>query len=141
KSGFTFAPEAGTDRLRSVINKTLDEEAFLSIVEEVCRKGWKTLKFYFMIGLPTETDEDLDGIIGLVKRAEAIGQRRWGNALQINVGLSPFVPKPHTPFQWAAQVPAEELSRRHYYVANRLRNKRISIKGHDRRLSLIEAVL
>lgn len=141
KSGFTFAPEAGTDRLRSVINKTLDEQAFLSIVEEVCRKGWKTLKFYFMIGLPTETDEDLDGIINLVKRAEAIGQRRWGNALQINVGLSPFVPKPHTPFQWAAQVPPEELSRRHYYVANRLRNKRISIKGHDRRLSLIEAVL
>lgn len=141
KSGFTFAPEAGSERLRAVINKPLDEESFLSIVEEVCRKGWKTLKFYFMIGLPTETDEDLDGIVSLVKRAEEVACRRWGNAVQINVGLSPFVPKPHTPFQWAAQMTSEELDRRHRYVASRLRSKRISIKGHDRRLSFIEAVL
>lgn len=141
KSGFTFAPEAGTERLRAVINKPLDEQAFLKIIDLVCSRGWKTLKFYFMLGLPTETDEDLDGIISLVKRAEDIGRRRWNNNLQINVGLSPFVPKPHTPFQWAAQVPAEELDRRHRYVAGRLRNKRISIKGQNRELSFIEAVL
>lgn len=141
KTGFTFAPEAGTDRLRQVINKPLDQDSFLQIIEKVCQKGWKTLKFYFMLGLPTETDDDLDGIINLVREAERIGKKKWGNQLQINVGLSPFVPKPHTPFQWAAQVDLEELERRYWYVADRLRSKCISIKHHDRRRSMIEAIL
>jgi len=141
KSGFTFAPEAGTDRLRRVINKPLDQAGFLKIIDSVCQRGWKTLKFYFMIGLPTETDEDLDGIVSLVRQAERIGRERWGNALQINVGLSPFVPKPHTPFQWAPQDDLAELERRFHYLAGRLRGRRVSIKSHDRRMSLIEAAL
>lgn len=141
KTGFTFAPEAGTERLRKVINKGIDQESFLEIVDQVYRKGWKTLKFYFMIGLPTETDEDLDGIVDLVRRAEKIGFGYWGRGLRINVGLSPFVPKAHTPFQWTGQIPIEEMRRRFEYIDSRLRGKCIGVRCHDPRLSFIESAL
>lgn len=141
KSGFTFAPEAGTERLRQVINKPLEHDQLLDIVEQVCERGWKTLKFYFMIGLPTETDEDLDGIVDLVRSAERIGKQRWGGGLKINVTLSPFVPKPHTPFQWAEQIEWREIHRRHDYIEKQLKSKCIAVKGHDWRQSFLEAVL
>jgi len=141
KTGFTFAPEAGTERLRKVINKGIDQESFLEIVDQVYRKGWKTLKFYFMIGLPTETDEDLDGIVELVQRAEKIGFGYWGRGLRINVGLSPFVPKAHTPFQWTGQISLEEIQRRFQYIDSRLRSKCIGVRCHDPRLSFIEAAI
>src|SRR5690606_18183983 len=103
KSGFTFAPEAGTERLRRVINKAVDEQRFRETISQVLARGWRTLKFYFMLGLPTETDADLDGIVELTKYAADEGKKRHGRNFSLAITLSPFVPKPHTPFQWHAQ--------------------------------------
>ena len=111
KSGLTFAPEAGTQRLRDVINKNVTEEDLLGAVEAAVESGWRRIKLYFMIGLPTETDEDLEGIGKLVSRVIDVG-RKHRSALTLNVTISPFVPKPHTPFQWRGMVGAEELERR-----------------------------
>ncbi|MBM3333692.1 DUF2344 domain-containing protein, partial [Candidatus Sumerlaeota bacterium] len=142
KTGFTFAPEAGTERLRAVINKPLTDQQFAEVVDAVCRAGWQTLKFYFMIGLPTETDDDLQGIARMVRRAEQIGRGYWKGRLAINVTLAPFVPKPHTPFQWEAQVGREEMERRCRLVADGLHGSRsVHIKRHSVESSFIEAVL
>ena len=141
KTGFTFAPEAGTERLRAVINKELDDGTFFDLVRQVFEHGWSTVKFYFMIGLPTETDTDIEGIIAAVRKTEEIGRRLWRKRLQINVTLSPFVPKPHTPFQWAAQIAPEEIKRRCYIARDGLRSKNIDVKFSDPEASLLEAAL
>jgi len=141
KSGFTFAPEAGTERLRKVINKEVDQGDFLRIVDEVFARGWQTVKFYYMIGLPTETDADLDGIVEITRAAAALGRRRHGRRALVNVTLSPFVPKSNTPFMWEPQVPMEELERRYHYVRGRLKGGTIDVKTADVRSSFIEAVL
>lgn len=141
KSGFTFAPEAGTDRLRKVINKEVDQEEFLGIISDVFERGWQTVKFYFMVGLPTETDEDLDGIVEITRRAAEIGKRHQGRKALINVTLSPFVPKSNTPFQWEAQPAREELERRYQYVRRQLRGPNIDVKTSDTKSAFIEAVL
>lgn len=141
KSGFTFAPEAGTDRLRKVINKEVDQNEFFRIVEDVFERGWQTVKFYFMIGLPTETDEDLDGIVQVTRRAAEIGRKHQGRRALINVTLSPFVPKSNTPFQWEAQPTEEELQRRYQYVRRQLRGGNIDIKTADTGSAFIEAAL
>lgn len=144
KSGFTFAPEAGTTRLREVINKPVDQEHFFDIIEDVFKRGWRTLKFYFMLGLPTETYEDLDGIIEICDKAVELGRRYHGNKVKVNVTLSPFVPKCNTPFQWEPQFKREELERRYQYIrqAIRRRNDRcVDIKTADTGQSFIEATL
>ncbi|MCX8038676.1 MAG: TIGR03960 family B12-binding radical SAM protein [Candidatus Sumerlaeia bacterium] len=142
KTGFTFAPEAGTERLRRVIGKPLSDAQFEEVVDAVCRAGWQTLKFYFMIGLPTETDADLDGIAAMVRRAEVIGRSSWKRRLAINVTVSPFVPKPHTPFQWEPQMPREELARRYARVEAALKTLRsVQIRRHSVETAFIEAVL
>jgi len=142
KTGFTFAPEAGTERLRAVINKPLADEEFFGIVDRVCRAGWRTIKLYFMVGLPTETDEDLDGIVRMVRRVEEIGRSYWKGRLKINVSVAPFVPKPHTPFQWEAQVEREELARRYRKVASALKRMRcVHLKRHGVEEAFVEAVL
>lgn len=141
KTGFTFAPEAGTERLRAVINKELDDDTFLGIIRQVFESGWSTVKFYFMLGLPTETDSDLEGIVSIIRKAESIGRQVWKGRLKINVTLSPFVPKPHTPFQWAAQVEPDEMMRRANLVRDQLRSKRIDIKVSDARSSQFEAAI
>lgn len=144
RSGFTFAPEAGTTRLRNVINKPLDQEKFIELIDDVWRRGWRTIKFYFMIGLPTETDEDLDGIVQICEEAARSGRRRHGRQARLNVTLSPFVPRANTPFQWEAQLPREELWRRYDYVHQRLRGRcgaGVDVKVGDIDLAFIEAVL
>lgn len=141
KSGFTFAPEAGSARLRRVINKEVDQEDFFRIINEVFERGWQTVKFYFMIGLPTETDEDLDGIVSLCQRAAEIGRHHQGRKAIVNVTLSPFVPKSNTPFQWEPQIPEAELERRYQYVRSRLRGKHVDIKTADTGESFIEAAI
>jgi radical SAM family uncharacterized protein/radical SAM-linked protein len=141
KSGFTFAPEAGTERLRRVINKDVDEERLAATIERVLQNGWRTLKFYFMCGLPTETDEDLDGIVRLARRAIELGRRYCGRNFQLNFALSPFVPKPHTPFQWHAQVTLDELERKYAYVEAQLDRRYVSFKKHNVHESVIEGVL
>ncbi len=141
KSGFTFAPEAGTDRLRRVINKPLDEDDFMEIVGHVLRAGWRTLKFYFMIGLPTETDEDLDGIVRIVNRAMEVAKAEGIRNAQINLTLSPFVPKAHTPFQWEGQITLDEMGRRYSYVRERLPKKGVALKTSPLAGSRLEAVM
>ena len=116
KTGFTLAPEAGTERLRRVINKPVSDQDLLEAAETIFANGWSVLKLYFMIGLPTETDEDLDGIIRLGNELLARGKRSSKRHVQINISVSTFVPKPHTPFQWFGQAPLEEIRRKQAYL-------------------------
>ena len=116
RGGLTLAPEAGTQRLRDVINKNITEEDIRSSLAKARSLGWRSVKLYFMMGLPTETDEDLDGIVELVNR---LVREKWA----VRVSLSVFVPKPHTPFQWERPLCGEELSRRTSYVYNRIDRK------------------
>ena len=141
KSGFTFAPEAGSERLRRVINKPLDEAEFAEVIRAVLRAGWKTLKLYFMIGLPSETDEDLDGIARIIETTLGCAREVGVRGARLNVTLSPFAPKAHTPFQWCGQPTLDELRRRIVYVRGAVRNKAVSFKTPKLEASVLEAVL
>ncbi|MEW6186857.1 MAG: TIGR03960 family B12-binding radical SAM protein [Thermodesulfobacteriota bacterium] len=140
KTGFTIAPEAGTQRLRDVINKNISEEEILQTAQTVFSLGWRVLKLYFMIGLPTETEEDLDGLVSLVKKIEKT-VRKKGPRLDIHVALSPFIPKPHTPFQWTAQLPMEESLRRLNHIRSALNSRHVQVKWNDTRQSFLEGIL
>ncbi|MDA8175336.1 MAG: TIGR03960 family B12-binding radical SAM protein [Nitrospiraceae bacterium] len=138
KTGFTIAPEAGTDRLRAVINKDLTEEDFDRAVGMLFKEGWLTIKLYFMIGLPTETGEDVEAIPRMARKAlkTAAGYSRRAS---VNVGVSTFVPKPHTPFQWCGQEPIAEITRKKDFLRKALSGRGLNFKGHDERMSLLEA--
>ena len=145
KTGLTFAPEAGTQRLRDVINKGVTEENLRDAVTSAFKNGWTRVKLYFMIGLPTETYEDLDGIANLANMVLNIGKeeiRRLGlrKPVQVTVGVSSFVPKPHTPFQWAPQDSLEVLREKQDYLKKKIRSKQISLNWHDAEVSFLEAV-
>lgn len=141
KSGLTFAPEVGTERLSRIINKPWNRESFLKIIDEVLRHGWRTIKLYFMIGLPTETNEDLDGIIYLIKTIEKKGKAVYGRKFKLNVTLSPFVPKPHTPFQWESQPSMEDLKQRLSYIVTRIKSQVVASKEANVEQSYLEAIL
>ncbi len=138
KSGFTLAPEAGTERLRRVINKPVSDVDLLGAAETIFSSGWSVLKLYFMIGLPTETDEDLDGIIKLAQEILFVGKKSSKRNVQINITVSTFVPKPHTPFQWFGQATREEIKKKQAYLEKGLRKKGIAFKPHDSKTSMIE---
>ncbi|MFO7153694.1 MAG: TIGR03960 family B12-binding radical SAM protein [Caldicoprobacter oshimai] len=144
KAGLTFAPEAGTQRLRDVINKGVTEEDLLNSVRQAFELGWDTVKLYFMIGLPTETQEDLEGIADLARKVKQCyfdvtgGQR--SRRLRITVSAASFVPKPFTPFQWVAQDPVERLNQKLDFLKDKLRIKSVEFDWHDPRLSFLEAV-
>ncbi|MBI2843620.1 MAG: TIGR03960 family B12-binding radical SAM protein [Armatimonadetes bacterium] len=140
KTGLTFAPEAGTQRLRDAINKNVTEGDLLEAVDEALRCGWRKIKLYFVIGLPTETDEDVIAIAGLVHKVLELARARK-RPLKINVGVSSFVPKPHTPFQWRAQDRIDELDRKIGLLKTRLRGRAVSLSWHDTEMSELEAVL
>ncbi|MGC8602469.1 MAG: TIGR03960 family B12-binding radical SAM protein [Desulfomonilaceae bacterium] len=135
KTGFTLAPEAGTERLRRVINKGNSEEDLKLAITSAFRQGWKAIKLYFMIGLPTETDEDLSGIVDLIFKAS-----RWGKAGQIKASISTFVPKSHTPFQWVSQISLEETYRRQAFIRDCVRKRSTILKFHNPRMSFLEGV-
>ncbi|HLB25268.1 MAG TPA: TIGR03936 family radical SAM-associated protein, partial [Nitrospirota bacterium] len=139
KSGFTIAPEAGTQRLRDVINKNVTEDGLAQTAETVFREGWNLIKLYFMIGLPTETDEDVEGIIRLSRRVLDIGRRAGGKRKGVNVGVSAFVPKPHTPFQWAGQIPLAEIMRKKERLKSALGKKPFALKTSLAEMSVLEA--
>lgn len=147
KTGLTFAPEAGTQRLRDVINKNVTEEDLLRTVEAAFTAGWYNLKLYFMIGLPTETTEDLQGIYELAQKVADLGnliKRQAGISKRINVtvSVSSFVPKAHTPFQWVAQNTREELQEKQRFLESLFRGARnLSLKYHEVETSFIEGVL
>ncbi len=141
KTGFTFAPEAGSQRMRDIINKGVSEEDIMETAEAAVRAGWTRLKFYFMIGLPFETYEDIREIKELVDRV--LGKcvpidRR----LSITVSVSNFVPKPHTPFQWAKQMGMDEMKEKHKFLREIFtKNKRVALKIHEKEISYLEGFL
>ena len=138
KTGFTIAPEAGSDRLRAVINKGISEEDLLSTVRSAFALGWKLIKLYFMYGLPFETEEDLVAIPALVDKALRLAGRGGGRTINVSAGL--FVPKPHTPFQWQAQLdPGAAKARIEYLQSHLPRNAKL--KWNDPHLSFLEGVL
>ena len=143
KSGLTFAPEAGTQRLRDVINKNLTEEEILNTCTQAFQGGWSTVKLYFMLGLPTETDEDVLGIADLVYKI-ICAWKEHGTAkkrgLQIHVATAFFVPKPHTPFQWEKQISPQEYLRRCKLLKSHFYSKSIKYDYHSPDLSRLEAV-
>ena len=144
KSGLTFAPEAGTQRLRDVINKNLSEEEILTTCANAFEGGWNNVKLYFMLGLPTETDEDVLGIAELVYKiikcwqANATNKKR---GLRVHVATAFFVPKPHTPFQWEAQITQDEYLRRCKLLKSHFYSKSIEYNYHTPDLSRLEAVM
>ncbi len=137
KTSFTLAPEAGTQRLRNVINKGNREEDLLATAHRVFNAGWRSMKLYFMIGLPTETMTDLEGIVDLAHKV----LRQGGARKQVTVSLSTFIPKPHTPFQWCRQISIDEIEERQEYFKDTMRHRNLNLKWHDKRMSLLEGVL
>jgi radical SAM family uncharacterized protein/radical SAM-linked protein len=139
KTGFTLAPEAATERLQRIINKRTDEKELLETTAQVFDAGWNLIKLYFMTGLPGEREEDLQGIVALSQRIACQGGRggRRGN---VNVSISTFVPKPHTPFQGEPQLPLAEVQERQRFLKERLRGRGLRLKWHDARMSLLEGV-
>ncbi|MBN2408853.1 MAG: TIGR03960 family B12-binding radical SAM protein [Candidatus Aminicenantes bacterium] len=141
KTGFTLVPEAGTDRLRRVINKELDNQEILEAAAHAFRRGWRLLKLYFMVGLPTEREEDLEGIVQLVGEIWRCGKDILRQAPRINLSLSSFIPKPHTPFQWLRLEDASALLEKQRFVRSRLsRFRSVAIKAHPTQSSLLEGI-
>ncbi|MCS6900551.1 MAG: TIGR03960 family B12-binding radical SAM protein, partial [Myxococcales bacterium] len=147
-TGLTFAPEAGTQRMRDVINKNITEEQLLDTAQRVFSKGWDRMKLYFMIGLPTEQDEDIRGIVETGRRAldagkEAMKKAGKGRSLgraSVTVSVSTHVPKPHTPFQWCAMDTLEEIERKQQLLRETARALRIDLKTHNARESILEGI-
>ena len=141
RTGLTFAPEAGSERLRRAINKNLTEENLLETAATAFERGWTSLKLYFMVGLPTETPEDIESIAHLVEKVRATGKRASGKKPMIRVSLSTFVPKPHTPFQWTAQESETGLNAKHEILKQGLHHKGTKLSWQDPEISLLEATL
>lgn len=144
KTGLTFAPEAGSQRLRDVINKNISEEEILAAMDQAITLGWTGVKLYFMIGLPTETDEDLDGICDLAEKIMQLAYRKNDNKrgkFNVTVSVSNFIPKPHTPFMWCAQDTVVEFQRKHFYLKDRLKKiKGVTFRYHGTYTSHLEAL-
>ena len=139
KTGFTLAPEAGSERLRRVINKGITEADLLSNARAVFSAGWRLIKLYYMIGLPTETMEDIQGIVDISREVKRQGKFA-GNGGDVNVSVSSFVPKPHTPFQWEAQISEEEIVEKQRFLRGALKQKKLIMKWQDASLSGLEGV-
>ncbi len=144
RSGLTFAPEAGTQRLRDVINKNLSEEEILGTCKKAFAGGWTSVKLYFMIGLPTETDEDIVGIARLAQKVVdefySCPERPKGKGVSVSVSVSSFVPKPFTPFQWEKQDGIDELKRKQELLKNSITTKKVTLSFHTRTMSMLEGV-
>jgi len=141
RSGFTFAPEAATDRLRDVINKPIADESLLATAAEVYRRGWTTIKLYFMIGHPTQTLEDVQAIADLAHRVKRIGFRELGRKAKVRVGVSTLTPKAHTPFQWLPVADEATLRGQIALLERQLRGPGIEFSYNDPAETLIEAAL
>lgn len=144
KSGITFAPEAGTQRMRDVINKNITEDSILKSTKMLFEGGWTNVKLYFMIGLPTETDVDIEGIADLSQKVLdqyfAIPKEDRAKNINITTSTSSFIPKPFTPFQWAKQDSREEIVRKQDILKATIKNRKIKYNWHDNRSSYLEGV-
>jgi radical SAM superfamily enzyme YgiQ (UPF0313 family) len=141
RHAITFAPEAGSQRLRLVINKRLTDEDVLQAAEVAFSCGWTGLKLYFMVGLPTETPEDIQGIVQLAAQVKEIGRRYHRARARVRVSTSTFIPKPHSSFQWARQNTAEELAPKHDLLRRGCKRAGVELAWEDPEGSLLEAVL
>ena len=141
-AGLTFAPEAGTQRLRDVINKNVSEAELAAATTRACERGWTRLKLYFMIGLPTERDEDVLGIVETAARIAEVGRRAAGRRVELSVSVSTHVPKPHTPFQWAAMDSLDEVVRKQALLRQAARGHRgLRLRTHDAPSSRLEGIM
>lgn len=139
KTGFTIAPEAGSDRLRRVINKNITEADIVDTVENAFSLGWRVIKLYFMIGLPTETQADLEALVALVKRLKSIkGNNNRGG--KINVSVTTFIPKAHTPFQWAPQIDMDTSREKLRWIKEQLKLPGVQVKWQDPAVSVVEGL-
>jgi radical SAM family uncharacterized protein len=141
RTGLTFAPEAGSERLRCAINKVLAEASLLETAAAAFERGWTGLKLYFMVGLPTETTEDVESIVSLVDKVRAEGRKASGKKPTLRISVGTFVPKPHTPFQWSAQEAAASLKAKHEILQRGLNRKGTRLSWQDPSTSLLEAAL
>ncbi|HLG14987.1 MAG TPA: TIGR03960 family B12-binding radical SAM protein [Blastocatellia bacterium] len=141
KTGFTIAPEAGTQRMRDVINKNITEQDVMNSCSVAFSEGWSAMKMYFMIGLPTETDEDVEGIAELGRKVREMGRTRFNKSVKVTCSASYFVPKPHTPFQWCAQEEIESIKRKQRTLKDMGRRFRLDVKVHHAETSLLEGVI
>ena len=141
KTGFTIAPEAGTQRMRDVINKNITEQDVLNSCSVAFEEGWSAMKMYFMIGLPTETDEDVTGIAELGRKVRELGKTKYNKNVKATCSASYFVPKPHTPFQWCAQENIDSIKRKQRILRELGRRYRIDVKVHHAETSVLEGIL
>ena len=145
KSGLTFAVEAGTQRLRDVINKNITEEEIFSTCKTAFEGGYTSVKLYFMMGLPTETMEDIEGIANLAQKIVdlyySLPTRPKGKGVNVTVSVSCFVPKPHTPFQFEAQDTIEQLTKKQQHLVNSVKTKKVTVKYHDAKTSSLEGII
>ena len=141
KTGLTFAPEAGSERLRRVINKSVSQDDLLQTLETVAERGWSSVKLYFMLGLPTETPDDIESIVHMVRQSVPARRKPGGKALHLKVSTSAFVPKAHTPFQWVAQHTEEDLNARIEALRLGVKKSGLRMSWQDPKMSLLEGVL
>ncbi len=140
-TGFTLAPEAASERMRRIINKYIPDEQILQTVREIYRRGWTTIKLYFMIGHPSETLEDVQAIADLCQRVLAEGRKVLGMKAKVHAGVSTFVPKPHTPFQWASCDTIEQILAKQDLLKRSLRDRNIKLSWNEPQETLLEAWL
>jgi radical SAM family uncharacterized protein/radical SAM-linked protein len=141
KTGFTIAPEAGTQRMRDVINKNITEQDVMNSCSVAFEEGWSAMKMYFMIGLPTETDDDVTGIAELGKKVRELGKNKYHKNVKATCSASYFVPKPHTPFQWCKQEDIDSIKRKQRMLKDLGRRYRIDVKVHHAETSLLEGIV
>jgi len=141
KTGLTFAPEAGTHRLRQALAKDFSEVEFFQAIDQAYRAGYQHLKLYFLIGLPSEKQEDLQGIIDFAQAASEAKRKINGSAAQINISINPLIPKPHTPLQWQKMDSIEAIKVKQNYLKSHCKNRRLKFNFHDFQMGFLEGVL
>ncbi len=140
KSGLTFAPEAATTRLRQIINKNITDDDLFEGVKVAYKEGWNLVKLYFMVGLPTETDEDIEEIANLAYKVSRLGKEVKGSPGNVNISIAPFVPKAHTPFQWEQMVSLERIKEIKRILLSKIRHRRIRVKFNKPERSVLEGI-
>jgi len=141
KTGLTFAPEAGTERLRSIIAKDFLEDEFFAALKQAYQSGYQHVKLYFMIGLPFEDEADIKGILDFTRRTSEAKRGVAGGPAQVNISINTFIPKPHTPFQWCKMDDCDTTKAKHDNIKINIRNKRVKISFHNRNMSFLEGIL
>ena len=141
KTGLTFAPEAGTDKLRELLLKDFNEKDFFQVLKEAYSAGYQRIKLYFMIGLPFEEDRDLDAIIDFSQRVSQLRRKVAKGDAFVNISINTLIPKPHTSFQWFGMLSPEEIERKHNYLKSKIKNRHLKLNFHDRQMSILEGII